>query len=159
MRSLIGVMILFLSLSAAAQDPNTPGAEQAVGSEGTGPAKITEKPSDLNDTTKKDRLHCGALPEDIKAMREAQSFLLQSMVRKNESLAETLEVFAREFQGKKGRLRPADFKRMTTSAEAYRGHAARERSLVERFETSTNSLALRIEKCLSEGALAEARSQ
>lgn len=81
-------------------------------------------------------------------MREAQSFLLQSMVKKNNSLAETLDLFAKDFSAKKGRLRRADFNKLKGSAEAFRGHAEREKSLISRFESSTEDLLDRVSRCL-----------
>ena len=98
--------------------------------------------------------NCKSIPEDLKAMREAQDYMLESMVRKNTSLAETLDLFAKDFSSKKGRLKKLDFQKLKGSAEAFRGHAQREQGLVDRFESTTADLVARIQKCLESGPVA-----
>lgn len=102
---------------------------------------------------------CRSLASDLKAMREAQSFMLNSMVRKNNSLAETLDLFAKDFSAKHGRLKKMDFQKMKKSADAFRGHADRERGLVNRFESSADQLVERVQKCLDASPIASQTSE
>lgn len=96
---------------------------------------------------------CSQLTEDLRAMQKAQSSLLETMVRKNESMASTLDEYATTFSVKKN-LRKADLTGMKRSAQAFRNHQDREEKLVQRFESKTEQLISQIEDCLKSKTLA-----
>jgi hypothetical protein len=82
-------------------------------------------------------------------MNKAQQTLLGSMVRKNESMAETLDQYAYGFEQKGQRVQRLDLLSMKHSAQAFRKHGEREMSLVTRFEKSSDELLSKVEFCLS----------
>jgi hypothetical protein len=96
---------------------------------------------------------CSEIGEDLQAMQKAQASLLESMVRKNDSMATTLDQYAETFSVKKS-LRKADLVGLKKSALAFRRHGDREEKLVQRFETKTAELISQVQECLKSKTIA-----
>ncbi len=96
---------------------------------------------------------CSELTQDLRAMQKAQASLLQSMIRKNESMASTLDQYAQTL-GTKKNLRKSDTLGMRKSATAFRNHQEREEKLVRRFENKTDELISQVEECLKSKTIA-----
>jgi hypothetical protein len=91
--------------------------------------------------------NCNALSRQLNAMVRAQKSLLQSMVKKNDVLANTLDQYAQDFKSQGG-IKKSDIKSLHQSAKSFRGHSRRELILVKRFESKTNQLIAKISACL-----------
>lgn len=94
---------------------------------------------------------CEALTAELRAMREAQNTLLQNMVQSNDTMADTLEQYAGEFQESSKRRKPISAQDLTSlkqSAEAFRAHKAREQKLVSQFDMASAKLISKVETCL-----------
>lgn len=162
--TVVASLILAFSLHAVAADEMNvtlkPDPQGQAAKEPTGETKENQIPVATEATGEKlAETDCKALAADLKAMREAQTFMLNSMIRKNNSLAETLDLFAKDFSAKKGQLKKLDFQKMKRSADAFRGHADRERGLVSRFENSADELVTRVQKCLEASPIASQTSE
>lgn len=96
---------------------------------------------------------CSDMTNDLRAMQKAQTALLESMVRKNESMASTLDQYAQTFNSKKT-VRKADVVGMKKSAVAFRNHQGREQKLVQRFSDKTDELISQVEQCLKSKTIA-----
>lgn len=90
---------------------------------------------------------CGDLSQDLRSMQKAQDSLLQSMVRKNDSMATTLDQYSETLSVKKA-VKKTDLIGMKKSAEAFRKHQDREEKLVQRFQIKTAELLEEVENCL-----------
>lgn len=91
---------------------------------------------------------CDELRSEIKNLRNAQSYLMKSLVQKNDTLAETLEIFAKDVLGQKSRNSKSDSKKLKQAATSFRSHSIREQGLVDRFEALAQDLYARIDECL-----------
>lgn len=91
---------------------------------------------------------CRALVKELRAFQNAQSSLMRGFVQKNETLAETLDLYSAQFQKRKGTLKKGDYASLTQSADAFRAHGQREANLVGRFETSSGALLDQVAQCL-----------
>lgn len=91
---------------------------------------------------------CQTLVKDIKSFQKAQSILMRTFVQKNETLAETLDLYSVKFQSQKGHLQRADYASLRKSGEAFRSHGIREIRLVQKFEDSSSSLLSQVIACL-----------
>lgn len=91
---------------------------------------------------------CEDLKGEIKNLRQAQSYLMKSFVQKNDTLAETLEIFAKDVLGQKAKNAKSDSKKLKQAASSFRSHSLREQGLVDRFEALAQDLYSRIEECL-----------
>lgn len=96
---------------------------------------------------------CSDLSSDLRAMQKAQDALLESMVRKNESMASTLDQYAQTLNSKKT-VRKTDIVGMKKSAVAFRNHQEREEKLVQRFSNKTEELLSQVEQCLKSKTIA-----
>lgn len=110
------------------------------GNEGHAMLKDTSTPTKASD--------CRALVKELRAYQGAQNSLMKGFVQKNETLAETLDLYSAQFQKRKGILKKGDFASLDQSAEAFRAHGAREKNLVGRFETSSSALLDQVVQCL-----------
>lgn len=91
---------------------------------------------------------CSQLKEEIKNLKTAQSVLMKSLVQKNETLAETLDIFAKDVLGQKSSQRKSNSKKLKQAANSFRSHSIREQGLVDRFEALAQDLYSRIDECL-----------
>lgn len=91
---------------------------------------------------------CDELRSEIKNLRNAQSYLMKSLVQKNDTLAETLEIFAKDVLGQKSRNAKNDSRKLKQTAASFRSHSIREQGLVDRFEALAQDLYSRIDECL-----------
>lgn len=73
---------------------------------------------------------------------------MRTFVQKNETLAETLDLYKFDFQGRKGKLQAGDYLSLSRSAEAFRAHGQRETRLVQKFEISSTYLIDQVIRCL-----------
>lgn len=96
---------------------------------------------------------CSDLNHELRAMQKAQSTLLQTMVKKNDSMASTLDQFSESFSVK-SKLKKTDLVGMKKSAQAFRRHQDREEKLVERFQNKTAELLDEVESCLRSKTIA-----
>ena len=96
---------------------------------------------------------CSELSSELHSMQTAQTSLLQSMVRKNESMASTLDQYADNFSVRKA-VRKADIVGFHKSAQAFRNHQDREEKLVQRFQSKTDELISSIDECLKSKTIA-----
>lgn len=92
---------------------------------------------------------CAQLVRQLRAMEKAQQSLLTSMVGKNDSMATTLDQYAKNFEIQGHRLQKSDVQSLKRSAQAFRRHGDREMGLVVRFEKSSEELLSKVEACLS----------
>ncbi len=91
---------------------------------------------------------CRGLAKELRSFQNAQSSLMRGFVQKNETLAETLDLYSTQFQKRKGMLKKGDYASLSQSADAFRSHGVRESNLVGRFETSANALIDQVVQCL-----------
>jgi hypothetical protein len=91
-------------------------------------------------------LKCSGLVSELNEMKKAQTKLLQSMVNKNDSMAETLDVFSKDVEKTEARL---SSKRLSLSAAAFRAHKIREMDLIRRFDLQTQKLMTQLMPCLT----------
>lgn len=86
-------------------------------------------------------IDCQKLISDLREMRQAQSKVMTSFVKKNETIADALDYMANDQRN----LNALTLKR---SAKTFRDHRAREEQLVVRFETASDQLLDQVEQCL-----------
>lgn len=91
---------------------------------------------------------CSQLVQQVRAMNQAQSALLGSMLRKNQSMSRTLDQYADEFSAQP-RLTKAEIISLRKSAKAFVQHEQREAQLISRFEKSAKELSDKITVCLA----------
>jgi hypothetical protein len=96
---------------------------------------------------------CNQLILQLRAMEKAQESLLGSMVRKNESMATTLDQYAQNFEDKGQRVQKSDLLSLKRSAQAFRKHGDREKGLVVRFEKSSEELLSKVQSCLTSSSV------
>ncbi len=92
---------------------------------------------------------CTHLQQQLAAMQRAQNELLFAMVNKNDSLALVLETYAKDFEAEDLKLKRTDIDDMHNSANAFRGHRNREKTLVDKFSKMSHSLILKTNECLA----------
>ena len=94
---------------------------------------------------------CETLAKDLKAMQAAQSQLMSSFIRKNDTMAEVLEQNADRLDHKmttQRSLKRSDLEALSVSAKAFRGSDQREQALVNRFEKASAQLLDQVRECL-----------
>lgn len=94
-------------------------------------------------------LRCRELVKDLKDYRTAQSTLMQSFLQKNETVAETLEIYAGNLAKPDKKARKANQASLQQVAQAFRSHGERESKLVRQFDTSSSELLDQVSECLS----------
>ena len=96
-----------------------------------------------------DAVNCGEITLQLAEMQKAQALLLQTMVKKNENLAEVLDRYASEFEDSERKLTRSDIQSMHGSANAFRNHEAREQTLVDKFNRQSRDLITKANACLA----------
>ena len=96
---------------------------------------------------------CSELGDDLRSMQKAQASLLESMVRKNDSMASTLDQYANNLQNQRT-VRKSDVISLRKSGQAFRDHESREEKLVGRFNKKTDELLTLVEECLKTKSIA-----
>ncbi len=91
---------------------------------------------------------CAQLQIQLQEMQKAQGILLESMVKKNDSLANTLDHFAEDLKSHEQKPSRADVVNLHNSAEAFRGHSERELALIEKFQQKSLELIAQTVRCL-----------
>lgn len=94
---------------------------------------------------------CAELAEDLKAMQTAQKQLLQSLSRKNGTMASVLDQNAQKLEKKmktQRALKRSDLNPLKASANSFRGHERREAQIIEQFERASDSLLDQVQVCL-----------
>lgn len=103
----------------------------------------------MNNTANKD-ISCTEYSRQLIHMADAQNKILNSMVKKNDSLAETLDGYADDFDNQKKQVKQADLVSLRSSADSFRHHSVREHKLVQEFNQKTLSLIEKINMCLKQ---------
>jgi hypothetical protein len=93
---------------------------------------------------------CNKLIIQLQMMTSAQKSLLDSMLRKNEMLASTLDLYADDFQNRGQKIKRGDLASLRNSANAFRKHEIREQSLINKFEAQASKLIAKTNQCLDE---------
>ena len=86
-------------------------------------------------------------------MQKAQQTLLRTMVRKNDSMAETLDLYADQFKQKNGKINNNQINGIRKSAHSFRKHSTREEKVVKQFEDATRQILTKVEKCLKKNRI------
>jgi len=94
--------------------------------------------------------NCVAVQKQLQEMERAQGLLLQSMVKKNDSLAGTLDHFADDLKSHQQKPSPSDVVNLKKTAEAFRGHGDRELVLINKFQKKSLELVNQALICLSQ---------
>lgn len=100
------------------------------------------------------RVECRDLVKELRIFQTAQSSLMRGFAQKNETLAETLDLYSSQFKSRKGILKKSDYVSLNQSADAFRSHGQRELNLVGRFETTSGALLNQVARCLESTATA-----
>lgn len=95
-------------------------------------------------------IDCSEIVENLRAMRKAQSALMSTLVKKNESMAETLDLYAQRFSKNQGLVTKTEIGGLRKSAQSFRKHGSREQGIVRRFEAISAQLMTRLEACLQQ---------
>lgn len=102
--------------------------------------------------------NCQELALQMNEYKTARHSLMKSLIKKNDTMADTLDIFADRFEDKKmSRVDKGDVASLKTSANSFRSHAQREGRLIDKFEQSSERLFTRVAECLkgnSPGAMA-----
>lgn len=94
---------------------------------------------------------CQSLVEDLKAMRSAQSQLLQSLGERNEMFAKVLDQNAEKLENTmtvRRSLKRTDLQGLHVSARTFRQHQTQEKALIRRFEKASSELLDQVQSCL-----------
>lgn len=100
---------------------------------------------------------CSEILENLRAMKKAQSALMSTLVKKNDSMAETLDLYAQRFSKNQGAVTQTEISGLRKSAQSFRKHGTREQGIVRRFEAISLQLMARLESCLARPKLAQRR--
>lgn len=92
---------------------------------------------------------CQSLITQLEAMQAAQRSLLQSMVRKNDTISDSLSDYADEFSMKGNRLSKLDLQSIRETSRSFQRHKVRESMMVEKFERSSRELISKVSVCLA----------
>ncbi len=95
---------------------------------------------------------CENLIQDLKSMQGAQKELLQSFMKKNETMAEVLDQQADRLEKNlvlHQSLKKYDLSPMHVSAEAFRSHRVKEAQIVDRFGKASGELLEQVKACLA----------
>ncbi len=92
---------------------------------------------------------CSEIVENLRAMRKAQSSLMNTLVKKNDSMAETLDLYAQRLSKSQGNVTKTEIVGLRKSAQSFRKHGVREQGIVRRFEAISAQLMARLEVCLA----------
>ena len=92
--------------------------------------------------------NCVDLTRQLSEMQKAQTILLESMVHKNDSLANVLDRYAGDFEASELRLAKTDIESMQKSANAFRQHKQREQTLIQKFNRQSQLLITKANDCL-----------
>ncbi len=96
---------------------------------------------------------CSRLSLQLHEMQRAQGILLESMVKKNDSLAGTLDHFADDLSSHDQKSKKGDIVGMRKSAEAFRGHSDRELVLIAKFQKRSQELIDKTSRCLAQNTV------
>jgi hypothetical protein len=94
---------------------------------------------------------CAQTANELAQMHAAQAQLLESFVRKNETIAGSYEAFAKRFdeqEKKSKKVNSIDVASLRHSAEAFRTHRDREKQLIEKFDKATLALISKVQACI-----------
>lgn len=100
-------------------------------------------------------MDCSEILENLRAMKKAQAALMTTLVKKNDSMAETLDLYAQKLSKSQGAVTGAEISGLRKSAQSFRKHGVREQGIVQRFETISAQLLTRLETCLQSPKLAQ----
>lgn len=101
---------------------------------------------------------CEDLRSEIENLRRAQAHLMRTLVQKNDTLAETLDIFAQDIVGQKKSNKKTEVKKLKQTANSFRSHSVREQNLVNRFEALAENLYGRVNDCLPPDSSTEIQS-
>lgn len=105
-------------------------------------------PSSLSSSLS-NKAQCTEIAEQMKEYKAARHALMKGLIKKNDTMADTLDLFAERFENKKGdKVQTSDVARLKKSADSFRSHGTRETNLIERFEVSSDRLFERLNDCL-----------
>lgn len=93
---------------------------------------------------------CTRVIQQLQMMSFAQKSLLDSMLKKNELLASTLDHYANDFENRGQKIKRGDLVSLRNSAKAFRKHEIREQALIEKFESQAEKLIAKANICLDE---------
>ena len=94
-------------------------------------------------------MNCQDLAGQMREYKNARHELMKVLIKKNDTMAETLDIFAVRLEDKTSqRVDKSDVMSLKKSAEAFRSHAGREGRLIEKFEQSSDRLFKRVADCL-----------
>jgi len=96
---------------------------------------------------------CLMLSRQLEQMADAQQKVLNSLVKKNDAVADTLDHFADDLGGTGQRVKKTDLLSLRSSAKSFRGHSVREAELVDRFAQKTGALVEKINQCLKKNEI------
>jgi hypothetical protein len=91
---------------------------------------------------------CNQVMKQLEMMNLAQKSILDSMLKKNEVLASTLDHYANDFERRDQKILHSDLLSLRNSAKAFRKHEAREQKLVNKFEEQAAQLITKVNVCL-----------
>ena len=96
------------------------------------------------------QVECRHLVVQLQEMQKAQGVLLNSFVGKNLTTANVFDLYSEQLSAPQnsGTLTKAT-QGLKQSAEAFRGHAERERVLVAKFQGKSEELVRQISQCLT----------
>lgn len=94
---------------------------------------------------------CSNLIDDLQAMKKAERSLMQTMVNRSETMAETLNKYADDFNDLKSRnqkIERKDILSLRRTADTFIDHKHREEQLVQRYQKASDSLLKEVALCL-----------
>lgn len=94
--------------------------------------------------------NCLELSKQLEQMVNAQNRVFNSLVKKNEAVAQTLETFANDLGNDGQRVKKADLISLRQSAKSFRGQSLRESELIEKFNQQSEHLVEKIAQCLQQ---------
>jgi glutaredoxin 2 len=94
-------------------------------------------------------VNCQSLILQLEAMQGAQKSLLQSMVRKNDTVADSFADYADQFEMKGHRFSKLDLFSLRNTSDSFRKHKERENQLIEKFNHSSSELISKVSICLA----------
>lgn len=102
---------------------------------------------------------CDHLMTQLWSMHKAQKTLLNSLLRKNETMSTTLDRYASKLANQGNRAAQNDLLSLRSSANAYRSHQEREQQLVSRFDKQSVTVISEIENCIKINAQAQSQQR
>lgn len=87
---------------------------------------------------------CQGLKEELKAMQQAQTQIMQSLVNNHETFASSME----EYSAAVGVAPKTVAKEMNKSAEAFRNRGVQGKRIADKLSRATSELVARVAQCL-----------